>query len=120
MRDRLKEAAKANNRTMNAEVVARLEQSLANTAVFFAEPEAQRVAANRVYEAAMELSKDPEFKQELLHMMAAALVVGKVRKLVDKDPDLELTAEEVLKDIKSLAATEAAQARKNLKNPGDH
>lgn len=47
MRDRLKDAAKANNRTLNAEIVARLERS------FTADKEVEQIAFESGFEAAM-------------------------------------------------------------------
>lgn len=49
LRDRIKSAAEANNRSMNAEIVARLEASLSSTnagGVTFSDAEAERVAGH--------------------------------------------------------------------------
>lgn len=120
LRAKLEASAKSGARSLHAEIVARLEQSLANEIVYFTDPEAQKISAHRMYEASLELAKDPEFKQELQQMMAAALVFAKLKKLTKENPDLGLSAADVLKDIKSLAAPEVSQEKSRLKKPADH
>lgn len=117
MRDRLKDAAKSNNRTMNAEIVARLEGSFAVEA-FPARDQAEldamldismaqmefHVAQDRVAEARAELS-NAEFKRDSLALHERA--IGK------DDPDLSFAAE--LRALSLSAREEVEVARLKLK-----
>lgn len=82
MRDHLKEAAKVNNRTLNAEIVARLERS------FTAEKEVERIAFESGFEAAM-LREDVTRLTELLKKAEAS----KVNQMPSADDLAEKVAE---------------------------
>ena len=126
MRDRIAEAAKANNRSMNAEIVARLEESFQShnkkfisgdtmAGLVTSNPAVQHMAAQQMYKATLELVRDnPEFKKEIQELLAAALIAGKARKLLAKDVDLDSAPEEVLKDVKQRRQSKAS------KKPTDH
>lgn len=82
MRDRIAVAAKANNRSMNAEIVARLEQSMqidqATPSLILSDPAVQRIAAGHMYQASVELMKtDPDFKRQMAELLAAAIAITK-------------------------------------------
>lgn len=99
MRDRMKAAAKANNRTMNAEIVARLQQSMeidqATPGLIGSDPTVQKIAAEHMYKASMELIKiDPEFKQGIQEMMAKAILIAHNKRHGLEDGDLRLVVYE--------------------------
>lgn len=121
------EAAKSNNRTFNAEIVARLQGSFqANNSgplpsqaignLFASDPTAQKIFSDQVYKASMDLVRDsPEFKKEMQDLVAAALIAGQARKILAKDAGIDVSSEEVLKDVKL-----ARQSQAHQKKPSDH
>lgn len=107
MRDRLKEVAKANNRTLNAEIVARLERS------FTAEKEVEQIAFESGFEASM-LREDVARLTKLLESQKA-----EAQKFLQEQS--KVMAAEVLKHLYSEAGEtiEAArQAAAELKAAG--
>lgn len=95
MRDSLKRKAKVNNRTLNAEIVLRLQQSMqidqATPELILSDPAVQRIAAGHMYTASVELMKsDPEFKKQMAEVFATAVVMAAEGRNKPSDQDLKV------------------------------
>lgn len=82
LHEHLIRAAAASGRSVNAEAVARLEQSMqidqATPSLILSDPAVQRIAAGHMYQASVELMKtDPDFKRQMAELLAAAIAITK-------------------------------------------
>lgn len=113
MRDRLKDAAKANNRTMNAEIVARLEDSFQPKkpltisaddmqVLLETDKHAKQVFAEQMQKAASQLLKeDRGARDATLELLTAAILLAEDRRKSRQDAAAMLSNDEAIKIVQT-------------------
>lgn len=113
MRDRIAEAAKANNRSMNAEIVARLEDSFQPKkhltisaddmqVLLETDKHAKQVFAEQMQKAASQLLKeDRGARDATLELLTAAILLAEDRRKSRQDAAAMLSNDEAIKIVKT-------------------